>query len=85
MRPVAHTFSFRTKHSYDMRRVGITVPVEPTEGANVVQVDARLDTGTSFYIFERAYGEMLDLNVEGSARAFVSTANILPGQCRPGA
>ena len=75
MRPVAHTFSFRTRHSYDTTKVGITVPVELTDGTNVVQIDAKLDTGASFCIFERAYGEMLGLNVEGGTQALVSTAN----------
>ena len=75
MRPVAHTFTFRTKHSYDTTKVGITVPVELTDGTNVVQVDAKLDTGASFCIFERAYGEMLGLNVEDGTPTLVSTAN----------
>lgn len=75
VRPVAHTFSFRTKHSYDTTKIGITVPVELSDGSNVVQVDAKLDTGASFCIFERAYGEMLGLNVESGTQALVSTAN----------
>ena len=72
---MAHTFTFRTRHSYDTTKVGITVPVELTDGTNVVQIDAKLDTGASFCIFERAYGEMLGLNVEGGTQALVSTAN----------
>ena len=75
MRPVAHTFTFRTKHSYDTTKTGITVPVELTDGSNVVQVDAKLDTGASFCIFERAYGEMLGLDVEGGTQTLVSMAN----------
>lgn len=55
------TLSFRTKHNYDTTKIGITVPVELTTGKNVVQVDAKLDTGANFCIFERAYGDMLDL------------------------
>jgi predicted aspartyl protease len=72
---VAHTFSFRTKHSYDTTKTGITIPVELSDGSNVVQVDAKLDTGASFCIFEHAYGEMLGLDVEGGTHALVSTAN----------
>jgi predicted aspartyl protease len=75
VRPVAHTFSFRIKHSYDTTKIGITVPVELTGGSNIVQVDAKLDTGASFCIFERAYGEMLGLDVEGGTQTLVSTAN----------
>jgi hypothetical protein len=40
-----------------------------------VQVDARLDTGASFCIFERAYAEMLGLDLESGTKTLVSTAN----------
>lgn len=36
--PVTNTFTFRTKHSYDTTKVGITVPLELTDGTNIVQV-----------------------------------------------
>jgi hypothetical protein len=62
-------------HNYDTTNIGITVPVELTHGTNVVQVDAKLDTGASFCIFERAYGEMLGLNAEAGDQMPVSTAN----------
>ena len=72
---VAHTFTFLSKHSYDTARSGITVPVELTHDPNIVQVDAKLDTGASLCIFERTYGEMLGLGVESGESATVSTAN----------
>ncbi len=72
---VAHTLTFSLKHNYDTTKTGITVPAELSNGSNVVQVDARLDTGASFCIFERTYAEMLGLSVESGSEAFVSTAN----------
>lgn len=75
MRPVTHTFNFRIKHSHDTTKTGITVPVELSSGPKVVQINPKLDTGASLCIFERAYGEMLGLDVEGVTRALVSTAN----------
>lgn len=75
MRPVEYTLSFRNKHDYDTTKIGITVPVELTVGTNVVQVDARLDTGATFCIFERTYGDMLGLDVESGRKTLVSTAN----------
>lgn len=72
---VAYTFTFHNKHSYDTTKTGITVPVELVHGSNVVQVDAKLDTGASFCIFERTYGEVLGLNIESGALETVSTAN----------
>ncbi|MGH9945362.1 MAG: hypothetical protein ACRD9R_23670, partial [Pyrinomonadaceae bacterium] len=59
-----HTFTFESKHSYDATKIGITVPVELSNGEGVVQIDAKLDTGASFSIFERTYGEVLGLTVE---------------------
>jgi len=75
VKPVAHTFTFRLRHNYDTSRTGITVPVELGNGPKVVQVDAKLDTGASFCIFERTYAEMLGLTVESGTQALVSTAN----------
>ena len=72
---MAHTFTFRLKYNYDTNKIGITVPVELSNGPNVVQIDAKFDTGASFCIFERAYGEMLGLTVEDGSAALVSTAN----------
>lgn len=72
---MTYTLSFRTKHDYDTTKIGITIPVELTVGTNVVQVDAKLDTGANFCIFERAYGAMLGLDVESGTKTLVSTAN----------
>jgi hypothetical protein len=72
---VAYTLCFLTTHSYDTAKIGITVPVELAYDTNVVQVDAKLDTGASFCIFERAYAEMLGLDVESGTKMLVSTAN----------
>jgi predicted aspartyl protease len=72
---MAHTFTFRTKHSYDTTQTGITIPVELSDGLKVVQINPKLDTGASFCIFERTYGEMLGLDVGGGTPALVSTAN----------
>jgi predicted aspartyl protease len=72
---LAYTFTFLNKHSFDTTKTGITVPVELLHGSNAVQVDAKLDTGASFCIFERTYGGMLGLNIESGASETVSTAN----------
>lgn len=71
---LAYTFNFLNRHSYDTTRTGITVPVELVHGPNVVQVDAKLDTGASFCIFERTYADMLGLDVEDGEPETVSTA-----------
>jgi predicted aspartyl protease len=72
---MAHTFTFRARHSYDTTQTGITIPVELSDGQKIVQINPKLDTGASFCIFKRNYGEMLGLDVEGGTPALVSTAN----------
>jgi hypothetical protein len=72
---VTHDFNFRLKHSYDTAKTGISVPVELSDGSNVVQIEAKLDTGASFCIFERTYAEMLRLSLESGTPVLVSTAN----------
>lgn len=69
-----HAFTFASEHLYDTKKAGITVPVELSNGPNIVQVDAKLDTGASFCIFERTYGEMLEIDVEQGVPELVSTA-----------
>ncbi len=56
---MAHTFTFRTRHSYDTTKTGITIPVELSDGLKVIQINPKPDTGASFCIFERTYREML--------------------------
>ena len=72
---MTYTLSFRTKHNYDTTKIAITIPVELAYGTNFVQVDSKLDTGATFCIFERAYGEMLGLDVESGTKMLVSTPN----------
>lgn len=72
---MTHTFNFRIKHSYDTTKTGITIPIELSNGPEVVQINPKLDTGASFCIFERAYAEMLGVSVEGGTPTLVSTAN----------
>jgi len=68
-----HAFNFVSEHFYDTKKQGITVPVELSNGPNIVQVDAKLDSGASFCIFERTYAEMLEVDVEQGIPELVST------------
>ena len=71
---MSRTFTFRSQHSYDTTKVGITIPIKLISGINSVQLDAKLDTGASFCIFERGYAELLDIDVESGLPELVSTA-----------
>ncbi|HXJ91879.1 MAG TPA: aspartyl protease family protein [Terriglobia bacterium] len=73
---MATTLTFQRSHDYTARRdSGITVPVTLTAGGSSVRLHAKLDTGASVCIFERAYGEQLGLKVEDGRPIQVRTAN----------
>jgi hypothetical protein len=71
---LAHAFTFHSVPRYDMRKLGVEVPVELVRGERTARVEAKLDTGSSYCIFEQAIAEALGINVEDGAPAFFSTA-----------
>ena len=69
-----HHLDYDTLHTYGTDKDSVKVPVTLRFGQRTVRFPARLDTGASFCVFERGYGETLGLEVEtGSALRF-STA-----------
>jgi hypothetical protein len=62
---------FSRTHSYLPARDGISLPVFLSNGSERVKLLAQVDTGASHCLFERKYGELLNLNVEaGDPMAF---------------
>ena len=53
----------------------ITIPAVLKTDGNSVELLAKIDTGASDCLFERAYGEALGLRVEEGVRKTYSTAN----------
>ncbi len=70
---MAETLGFAVTHNYDTRRAGITVDVLLRLGGKEVEVVAKLDTGASFCIFRRIYGELLGLAIESGQPETLST------------
>jgi hypothetical protein len=69
-----HTLNFQTLHLYDTTAPGITIPVELSVGRERVTItNTKLDTGASFCIFQREYGDMLGLNVEQGLEERIAT------------
>ncbi len=64
-------------YEYDTRLVGITVPVFMFDGQKTVEFKAKIDTGSSFCIFERKSGELLGLDIERGDEIRISTATSL--------
>lgn len=71
---MTYKIEFETFIQYDAGQPGITLPVELRLGNDSVFFDAKLDTGSSFCIFERKYGEVLGLQIENELRNTVGTA-----------
>jgi hypothetical protein len=60
---VPYTLSFGVLHDYGTQDEGISVPVSLTNGDQSVDFIARVDTGSTFCVFKRAYAEMLGIDV----------------------
>ncbi|MEW6206769.1 MAG: retropepsin-like aspartic protease [Acidobacteriota bacterium] len=71
---MAETLTFAVLHKYDTRETGITVPVVMKVGNKSVRFSAKLDTGASVCIFDRARGEALGLDIESGLAQKISTA-----------
>lgn len=71
--PYSLNFAFR-RH-YDTAQQGIGVPVELRFGEKAVELTAMLDTGASYCIFQRTYGESLGLVIENGIPESFGLAN----------
>ena len=65
---------FSDRRTDDSRLEGITIPAVLKTGRNKVEMLARIDTGASDCLFERAYGEALGIRVEEGVPRTYSTA-----------
>src|SRR6266404_3919882 len=68
-----HILTFESLYSYDLRELGITIPVELSIGEEGCAVPSRLDSGAAFCIFQRDYGEILGLDIEGGDPQWIET------------
>lgn len=66
--------SFETLHNYDAGDSGITVPVTLVGAQRKLKLEAKLDTGSAFCIFEREVGERLGFNIEDGYPEWIGTA-----------
>ena len=64
---------FRSLHSYDPGTSGITVPITLRTGATSVALNAKVDTGATYCIFQRLYGEDLGLDIERGHHQLIGT------------
>lgn len=68
-----HRLEFEKLIGYDVGLSGISVDVELRLGASTNAFEAKIDTGSSFCIFERAHGENLGLEIESGFLRNINT------------
>lgn len=70
---MSYRLSFSESLSYDAGKPGITIPVTLRLDRAQVDCEAKIDTGATFCIFARSYGEQLGLNVADGLRQVMGT------------
>lgn len=69
-----HLLEFDTLHTYGTDKESIELSVTLRSGDRIVTFAAQLDTGATFCVFERGYGQTLGLTVESGTPLRFSTA-----------
>jgi hypothetical protein len=60
---VSETITFDKIHYYDTLKPGIILTAILHQGRELVECEARLDTGSSHCNFQRSHGELLGLDI----------------------
>jgi hypothetical protein len=68
-----YQLEFRLLHNYDPGKSGIAVPITLRAGATSVALNAKVDTGATYCIFQRLYGEHLGLDIERGHQQLIAT------------
>ena len=71
---MAYELRFEELLQYNAGDSGITIPVTIRLHQDFVRFDAKLDTGATYCIFERAHGEQLGLDIESGRMERIGTA-----------
>lgn len=71
---MAESVEFDVVHHYSIYKVGITVDATLQNGEFSVDINAKIDTGSTYCIFEKHYGERLDLDIKSGNPVEISTA-----------
>ena len=71
---MSHQLNFEKLITYDTGKEGIGVEVEIRYTDVSVTLDANIDTGATYSIFERRFGEVLGLDIESGMRQRFGTA-----------
>lgn len=64
---------FDIAYRYSLFSVGITVPVIISLGEKTAEFDAKVDTGSTYSVFQRLHGEFLGLEIESGLPIKIGT------------
>jgi hypothetical protein len=70
-----YTVGYGSRYQYASTPLGIEVPIELHYSEESVRLRAKIDTGASFCIFQRAYAEILGIEIEEGQPQNFKTAN----------
>ena len=65
--------NYKVWHTYDQSAIGIEIPILLTVGELEVRLNAKVDTGSQYCVFQRDYAEQLGIVVEDGLRIPIST------------
>jgi hypothetical protein len=71
---LSEILEFDVIHNYSFFEIGITVKAVLSIGDLTVDVETKIDTGSTYCVFARHYGEGLDLDIESGNLITLSTA-----------
>lgn len=60
------SIDFETSFDYETNQIGITVPVKIRLSNITAVFDAKIDTGTTFCVFARKFGEEIGIEIAGA-------------------
>jgi hypothetical protein len=70
---VRHTLRFRAAERYDPGGASVLLAIKLALGDSLAEVEAVLDTGATYSVFQREVGEMLGLGVETGEALWIET------------
>ncbi len=71
---MADSLEFEKTYDYSLYEIGITVPVRLRYAEIDVEFAAKIDTGSTYCIFQRLHGELLGFDIESGISTTIGTA-----------
>ncbi|MEO8074395.1 MAG: hypothetical protein ABI686_14240 [Acidobacteriota bacterium] len=72
---MANNLAFEKLIYYDSGKSGVSLNVELRLGRKSAAFEAKIDTGSTYCVFERVHGEKLEIKIETGVRERIGTAS----------